>query len=188
MIDVSDKAMCCGCNACGDVCAHDAITFKTDIEGFWYPEVDKDKCTDCGLCERVCPILHVEELKRNDYNPPVCYGAYHKNLEIRFDSTSGGAFSAMAESVYKQDGYVGGAVYDTNFFAHQFISNNKEDLKRLRSSKYLQSDAEGFYTAVKKAVKTGKPVLVCGTPCQMAALRRYLNKDYENLIIVDFIC
>ena len=89
MIDVSDKAMCCGCNACGDVCAHDAITFKTDIEGFWYPEVDKDKCTDCGLCERVCPILHVEELKRNDYNPPVCYGAYHKNLEIRFDSTSG---------------------------------------------------------------------------------------------------
>ena len=188
MIDVSDKAMCCGCNACGDVCAHDAITFKTDIEGFWYPEVDKDKCTDCGFCERVCPILHVEELKRNDYNPPVCYGAYHKNLEIRFDSTSGGAFSAMAESVYKQDGYVGGAVYDTNFFAHQFISNNKEDLKRLRSSKYLQSDAEGFYTAVKKAVKTGKPVLVCGTPCQMAALRRYLNKDYENLIIVDFIC
>ena len=188
MIDVSGKAMCCGCNACGDVCAHDAITFKTDIEGFWYPEVDKDKCTDCGLCERVCPILHVEELKRNDYNPPVCYGAYHKNLEIRFDSTSGGAFSAMAESVYKQDGYVGGAVYDTNFFAHQFISNNKEDLKRLRSSKYLQSDAEGFYTAVKKAVKTGKPVLVCGTPCQMAALRRYLNKDYENLIIVDFIC
>lgn len=61
-------------------------------------------------------------------------------------------------------------------------------MKRLRSSKYLQSDARGFYTEVKKAVKTGKPVLVCGTPCQMAALRRYLNKDYENLIIVDFIC
>ena len=68
MVNITDKAMCCGCNACGDVCAHDAITFRTDIEGFWYPEVDKDKCTDCGLCERVCPILHVEELKRNDYN------------------------------------------------------------------------------------------------------------------------
>ena len=62
MIDISDKAMCCGCNACGDVCAHDAITFKTDIEGFWYPEVDKSKCTDCGLCEKVCPIINIDTL------------------------------------------------------------------------------------------------------------------------------
>lgn len=188
MIDITDKSKCCGCNACGDVCAHDAITFCTDIEGFWYPQIDKEKCIGCGLCEHVCPILHVEELKRNDYNQPICYGAYHKNLEIRFDSTSGGVFSAMAEDVYKQGGYVGGAVYDAEFFAHQFISDNKDDLKRLRSSKYLQSNASGFYREVKKAIKTEKTVLVCGTPCQMAALRRYLNKDYENLIIIDFIC
>ena len=66
MIDISDKAMCCGCNACGDVCAHDAITFKTDIEGFWYPEVDKSKCTDCGLCEKVCPIINIDTLKKNN--------------------------------------------------------------------------------------------------------------------------
>lgn len=64
MIDISDKAMCCGCNACGDVCAHDAITFKTDIEGFWYPEVDKSKCNNCGLCEKVCPIINIDKLKR----------------------------------------------------------------------------------------------------------------------------
>ncbi|MDR2408547.1 MAG: 4Fe-4S dicluster domain-containing protein, partial [Bacteroidales bacterium] len=62
MISITDKVQCCGCNACGDVCSHDAITFKTDIEGFWYPEVDKEKCTDCGLCEKVCPIINVKEL------------------------------------------------------------------------------------------------------------------------------
>ena len=56
MIQIKNKVDCCGCNACGDVCNHQAITFKTDIEGFWYPEVDKDKCTDCHLCEKVCPI------------------------------------------------------------------------------------------------------------------------------------
>ena len=81
MINITDKSECCGCNACGDVCAHNAITFKTDIEGFWYPEIDKDKCTDCGLCEKVCPIVNIEELKKNDFEKPECYAMQHKNLE-----------------------------------------------------------------------------------------------------------
>lgn len=188
MINITDKSKCCGCNACGDVCAHNAITFKTDIEGFWYPEVDKEKCTDCGLCEKVCPIINVKELKKNDLETPICYAANHKNLEVRFDSTSGGVFSALAEEVYKKGGFVGGAVYNEDWSARQFISSDKTDLKKLRSSKYLQSDAEGFYKEVKTCCETGKPVLVCGTPCQMAALRRYLRKDYDNLLILDFIC
>ena len=188
MIQITDKAKCCGCNACGDICAHHAITFQTDIEGFWYPVVDKDKCVDCGLCEKVCPVIHAEELKKNDFEKPICFAANHKNLEVRFDSTSGGAFSAMAEEVYKKGGYVGGAIYQEDFYTIQLISQDKSDLKKLRSSKYLQSNAEGFYKQVKDAVKSGLPVLVCGTPCQMAALRRFLGKDYDNLIIVDFIC
>lgn len=190
MINITEqnKAQCCGCNACGDVCAKHAITFKTDIEGFWYPEVNKDLCTDCGLCEKVCPVINVEEMRHNDFETPKCYAANHKNLEIRFDSTSGGAFSAMAEEVYKKGGFVGGAIYNEDFSARHFISDKKEDLKKIRSSKYLQSDAEGFYKQVKECCETGKSVLVCGTPCQMVALRAFLRKDYENLIIVDFIC
>lgn len=188
MIQITDKTKCCGCNACGDICAHQAITFQTDIEGFWYPVVDREKCVDCGLCEKVCPVIHAEELKKNDYERPICFAAHHKNLEVRFDSTSGGVFSAMSEEVYKQRGYVGGAIYREDFSAVQFISQDKKDLKKLRSSKYLQSNAEGFYTQVRDAVKSGLPVLVCGTPCQMAALKSFLGKDYDNLIIVDFIC
>ena len=110
MIQIKDKSKCCGCNACGDVCAHNAITFKTDIEGFWYPAVDKDKCVDCGLCEKVCPELHIDELKKNDNNPPITIAAINKNMRIRWDSTSGGAFSALAEGMYEQGGYVSGAV------------------------------------------------------------------------------
>ena len=188
MIQITDKSKCCGCNACGDVCTHKAITFKTDIEGFWYPEVDKNKCTDCGLCEKVCPNLHSEELKKNDFEIPVCYAAIHKNIEVRFDSTSGGAFTALAEYVYKQGGYVGGAVYNEDWSVSQFLSADKTDLPRLRSSKYLQSRFDGFYIAVREALKTGKPVFVCGGPCQMAALRGFLHKTYDNLILVDYIC
>ncbi|MDR1183068.1 MAG: Coenzyme F420 hydrogenase/dehydrogenase, beta subunit C-terminal domain [Bacteroidales bacterium] len=188
MISIIDKVECCGCNACGDVCGHKAITFVTDMEGFWYPEVDEEKCTDCDLCDKVCPIINVKELKKNDLEEPDCYAAKHKNLEVVFDSTSGGLFSALAEKTYRDGGYVGGALYDAKFSVKHFISNDKKDLLALRSSKYVQSDLLGFYRKVKDIVRKGEKGLVCGCPCQMAALRAFLKKDYENLIIVDFIC
>lgn len=188
MIQITHKSACCGCNACGDVCPTQAISFKTDNEGFWYPEVDKGKCVDCGLCEKVCPIINIKELKKNDLPESVCYAAEHKNLEVVFDSTSGGMFSALADIMYKSNGFVGGAIFNEDFSVKHYISNDKNDLPKLRSSKYLQSHLEGFYKQVKDLLVAGEKVLVCGTPCQMAALRAFLQKDYENLIIADFIC
>ena len=149
MINIQKKVDCCGCNACGDVCAQGAISFKTDHEGFWYPEVDMQKCTDCHLCEKVCPIINVKDLKKNDFPQSLCYAAEHKNLEVVFDSTSGGLFSALADVMYKSGGYVGGAVFNEDFSVRQYISNDKKDLPRLRSSKYLQSHLDGFYKKVR---------------------------------------
>lgn len=188
MIHLDNKADCCGCNACGDICPKDAISFRTDQEGFWYPEVDPGKCVECGLCERTCPILNIKDLKKNDLPESVCYAAEHKNLEVIFDSTSGGVFSAMAEIMYRSGGYVGGAVFNEDLSVSHYISADKSDLPRLRSSKYLQSSLEGFYARVATLVKAGEQVLVCGTPCQMAALRAFLGRDYDNLLIADFIC
>lgn len=188
MIEIKNKVDCCGCNACGDVCAHGAITFKTDIEGFWYPEVDKAKCVDCGLCEKVCPIIKKKEFKKEGFEQPECFAVVNKNIETRFDSTSGGAFTAFAEDIYKRGGFVGGAIYDEDWSVHQFLSSTKSDLPKLRSSKYLQSHLDGFYIAVKNSLATGKPVLVCGSPCQMAAMRLFLRKPYDNLYVVDYIC
>jgi coenzyme F420-reducing hydrogenase beta subunit/acetyltransferase-like isoleucine patch superfamily enzyme len=189
MIDIKDKVDCCGCNACGDICPKEAISYNVDKEGFEYPIVDKTLCIECGLCEKVCPIININKLKKNDYVEPKCYAAIHKNIEIRFDSTSGGIFSALAETMYKKGGYVGGAIWTQDWHVKEFISNNINDLPLLRSSKYLQSLSEGFYKEVKVLLLRGESVLVCGTPCQMAALRSFLNyKNYENLIIVDFIC
>lgn len=188
MINITNKIDCCGCNACGDVCTYNAISFEKDIEGFWYPIIDKTKCVNCGLCDSVCPIINVKKLKKNDLEQSICYAAEHKNIEVVFDSTSGGVFSALADVIYMNKGYVGGAVFDENFLVKHYISNDKKDLIKLRSSKYLQSNLEGFYKEVRGLLKIGEKVLVCGTPCQMAALRAFLRKDYENLIIADFIC
>lgn len=188
MISIIDKQKCCGCNACGDICAHNAISFERDNEGFLYPHVDEKLCTNCGLCEQVCPELHVDELRHNDMEKPICFAANNRNIETRFNSTSGGVFSALAEEMYRRGGYVGGAIYGENWDVKHFISNNPEDLQRIRQSKYSQSDATGFYKEVQSLLKKGVQVLVCGTPCQMAALRRFLRKGYDNLIVVDFIC
>ena len=190
MIKISDKTNCCGCNACGDVCPKGSITFKTDLEGFWYPEVNMDTCIDCHLCEKVCPIINIMDLKKNDYpHPAHTIAAINRNMRVRWNSTSGGAYSALAETMLEEGGYVSGAIYNEGFTGvHNYVTNNPEDLEKLRSSKYLQSNAEGLFKQIKELLIKGEKVLACGTPCQMAALRSYLRKDYENLVIVDFIC
>lgn len=188
MIDRLSKAECCGCNACGDACPKGSISFVKDDEGFLYPQIDNTTCIKCNLCEKVCPVINIEALKKNDFEKPKCYAAVHKNLQVRFDSTSGGAFSAFAKKAYQEKAYVGGAVWNDDWSVSQYISNNKKDLERLRSSKYIQSNAIGFYKEVKELLKNGEKVLVCGTPCQMVALRSFLGKPYDNLLILDFVC
>ena len=188
MIDIKRKEDCCGWNACGDACPKGCITFKEDIEGFSYPVVDKETCIDCHLCEKACPIINVEKLKKNDFEQPECHAAVSKNIMTRFASTSGGMFSVLALQMYKQGGYVGGAIFDEGWMVSQLISNDKSDLEKIRGSKLHQSNSQGFYEKVRDLLKAGENVLVCGIPCQMAALRSFLKKDYENLIIVDLIC
>lgn len=186
MIDIKNKVDCCGCNACGDICGKKAITFNNDNEGFWYPEVDKNKCVDCGLCEKVCPILNSDN--RTTFAESKVYAAYSRNEEIRIDSTSGGLHSTFANHFYENKGYVGGAIYNEDHTCRHIISNKSEDLPKIRSSKYLQSSMEGQYSEVRSLLREGKNVLYCGAPCQIAALYNFLNKDCDNLTTVDFVC
>lgn len=188
MIKITYPENCCGCNACGDICPKDAISFRTDKEGFWYPEVDDTLCVDCHLCEKVCPII--SPAKRNDiYQEAKVFAAYSKNEAIRIDSTSGGLFSMFAEAMYDRMAYVGGAVYNEDHTVSQIVDANPVRLPEIRSSKYLQSNATGVYKSIKHLLLQNKQVLFCGCPCQIHALYNFLGKKhYENLITCDFIC
>lgn len=188
MIKIEDKKNCVGCGACYDACAHKAITFTTDNEGFDYPKVDEVVCVNCGLCEKVCPILHLDELKANSYELPDVYSAYINDLPTRIQSTSGGLFSAFANNSYKKGGYVSGAVYEENYTIKHILSNNSEDLCRIRGSKHAQSQLLGIFTQVKKKLLVNEQVLFCAAPCQIAGLHSFLGKEYENLITIDFLC
>lgn len=188
MIEITDKKQCCGCKACGDICPKHSISFKTDEEGIWYPEVNKDTCINCGLCEKVCPILHPDfsDLKHSDN--PETYVLQAPSPEDRLASASGAAYTLLARAVFEQGGYVAGHIWDTKDTVKGFVSANAADLDILRGTKYLQSDTEGLYKAVKEALKTGKLVLFSGCPCHNAAMRRFLGKTYDNLVMTDFTC
>ena len=187
MISITNKVNCCGCNACGDVCPCGAISFKTDNEGFWYPQVDESRCVDCGLCERVCPVISQADFIER-YDRPVVYAAYNKDEAIRLDSTSGGVHSMLADKMFDKDAFVGGAVYNQDHTVSQIITDKRERLPEIRSSKYLQSNASSVYQAIETRLKEGRNVFFCGTPCQVQALYKVLGKDYDNLVTADFIC
>ncbi len=187
MINIQNKVDCCGCNACGDACAHGAISFKTDNEGFWYPEVDMQKCTNCGLCEKVCPMLHkAGNVER--YAEAIVYAAYTKDEAIRLDSTSGGVHSMLALKKFEDYCYVGGAVYNPDHSCSQIVTSDEAMLPEIRSSKYLQSSSESVYTEIRKLLREGKEVFYCGCPCQIHALYNFLGKEYDDLTTCDFIC
>ncbi|GAB1375258.1 Coenzyme F420 hydrogenase/dehydrogenase, beta subunit C-terminal domain [Lactococcus petauri] len=159
-----------------------------DNEGFLYPNVDKERCVACGMCEKVCPILTRPAILQERLIEPDVFAAYNNDDFVRLDSTSGGIFSALANNVFLQNGFVGGAVYNKDFSVSQILSDDPNSLPELRSSKYLQSNAGLFYSKVRQALISGELVFLCGTPCQISALFNFLGKDYPNLITCDFIC
>ncbi len=187
-IEITHKEDCCGCNACTVICPKQCITMPDDKEGFFYPLVDKENCIECGLCVKVCPILNKNGKEVTRYETPLVYAAYHTDQEIRLDSTSGGIFSAFANKMFDNNGFVGGAIYNTDHSVSHIVTNNRKRLPELRSSKYLQSFTENTFAQVKQLLLSDEKVLICATPCQISGLYNYLGKDFENLISCDFVC
>lgn len=188
MISINKKDNCCGCYACVNVCPKDCISMEEDSEGFNYPCVDKSKCVDCTLCEKVCPIINKDKVAQGSNEEDNTYVAYTKNATVRKKSSSGGMFTELAESVLKNNGVVFGCAFDDDFNAHHIMIDNISDLEKLRGSKYIQSQIESTYKEAERILKNGQLVLFSGVACQIAGLNSYLRKDYNNLITVDVLC
>ena len=185
MIDKLESFKCTGCAACENVCPIDAIQIKLDNSGFYYPVVN-EKCIKCGKCVEVCNnrITHVN----SNYAEPITYAAWSKDKDIRFTSTSGGAFSEFATFVLSNGGVVVGAQYNESNLVEHVLIKSVSELEKIRQSKYIQSEVGKVFKVIKRSLAENQVVLFCGTPCQVAGLYSYLGRDYENLITVDFIC
>lgn len=184
MIKLLNKSYCCGCSACLQICPKHSISFNEDKEGFLYPNVDTSTCIDCGLCEKVCPVLNQDDERM----PLQVYAAKHTDDEIRMKSSSGGIFTLLAEQIIDKGGVVFGVRFNENWEAVHDYTETKEGLAPFRGSKYVQSNIGNSYKQVETFLKTGREVMFTGTPCQVSGLKKYLRKDYENLLTVDFVC
>lgn len=185
MIEVKEKSFCCGCNACVQCCPKQCIIMHEDEEGFLYPTVNKDVCVDCGLCESVCPFLQTTE----SVVPIQVLAAKNKDENVRINSSSGGIFYALANSVIHEGGVVFGAVYDDSWEVKIACAEKLEDIKPMMGSKYVQSKVGDAYKIAESFLKQGREVLFTGTPCQIAGLKKFLGKKkYSNLFAVDIIC
>ena len=182
--DCVSKKECCGCGACFQACPSDAIRMDYDEEGILYPLVDEEKCIRCGKCVRVCPALHPYDKNKKE---PECYAAFADD-EVRAVSSSGGIFSMVAEQALQEGGAVCGAMFDEQFRLSQKVIYCREELPKLRSSKYIQSNTGHTFQEIKKVLDDGKPALYVGTPCLVAGLRGYLGKEYEQLFTIDLLC
>ncbi len=177
------KNKCTGCSACEAICPTKAITMSLNREGFLEPVIYGEKCINCSKCKRECPL----NAKIGENRKKAWYG-WHNDKDVRFESSSGGAFRALADDVLKDGGVVFGAVYSDNWRTVEISSTDEHDILELQKSKYTVSDPTGAYKRVKEELEKGRRVLFCSTPCQTAGLTAYLKKDYQNLLRCDFVC
>ena len=186
--DKIEHIKCVGCKACGDACVKNAIVFEMDKEGFDYPIVDKKKCVECGECIKVCPI---QEQLSPRIKSAKCYSAWSKQGKVRDASTSGGFFYELSKLVIEDHGVVIGARYSDDYKSVMHsVAHNMYELKGLMGSKYVQSDTKGIYSQIYNLLNDGYKVLFAGTPCQCAAVKKYLDGKVclDKLYMMDFVC
>ncbi len=185
MTEICDLNSCTGCAACAGVCAHKAISMvEVPPHGYLHPKINNDLCVDCGLCSKTCPVN----------NPPVfnspltAFAAISKDRDDLMSSSSGAASSVLATHIINKGGVVYGSVEeDYAHIAHQRI-DSLTDLPKIKGSKYVHSYTTDIFPKVKTDLQQGLEVLFLGTPCQIAGLRKYLRKSYDNLTLVDLCC
>lgn len=183
-----DKEQCCGCAACYNACIKQAIMFKPDLNGFYYPFIDSSKCIDCGKCLRVCNY----KSEKCGYSHKICYAGASKEESVLDSSSSGGVFATLAISFMKSQGVIYGCSLkkiNGRFVALHTRISELSELSVLQGSKYVQSYIGSTYKDAKKDLDDGKLVMFVATPCQIAGLKKFLQgKSYDNLYCVDIIC
>lgn len=190
-----DIYRCTGCSVCASVCGAGAISMVEDVEGFSRPQVDLGRCSSCGTCERQCPVLAQGRGCADGAEAPdrlrqeEAFAVWARSDEVRRQSSSGGVFTVLARRTLLQGGVVFGVVCDLPRGDIRFACvADDAGLSALRGSKYVQARMDGTYKAIKEHLDSGRPVLFCGTPCQIAGARAYFQGAPENLLLVELVC
>jgi len=184
-MQIENLKTCTGCSACYSSCPKNAISLVPNKEGFLYPQIDSLKCIQCGLCEKVCPALNIQQGKNQN---PKAFAVINNDEKIRMESSSGGVFTAVAKKIIEENGIVFGVKLEASQKVVFSFTGNEEELSEFRGSKYVQAQVGNAFKECKKFLIENKKVLFTGTPCQIEGLKLFLGKEYENLLTLDIIC
>jgi len=187
-LETKDTFSCYGCGACKDVCPAKAITMEADNEGFRYPVIDEAKCQHCNACIEVCITVQKDAREAKTGRFPMVYAAYHKEEAVQKASSCGGMFTPMYQHILAKGGKVVGACFDENWNVICDIAGTEAECERFRGAKYVFADSKDVRVQVKALLEQEIYVLYTGTPCQIAALKSYLGKDYAELFTVELMC
>lgn len=182
------REKCTGCMACRNICPKDAVYVTYDKLDCTIPTVDEKLCTRCGLCRKVCPSVNKISTSGDELTKQNCYAVWTNNLDDRKTCSSGGVATTLSKYFIENSGVVFGAAFDNSLILHHKMVSNETGIESLKGSKYLQSDIRYTYREAKKELDSGKSVLFIGTPCQIAGLYGFLQREYDNLITLDLIC
>lgn len=182
-----DKTQCTGCSACYAACVHNAIRMHEDEEGFLFPVIAQDKCIKCHLCENICPVSN--DHQSNNVSSQKSYLAVSNHEKYYLKSATIGICTMLAQRTISVGGNVFGVeLEETTWKAKHRCATKIEEIESFRNSKYVQSDLNDTFRETKSKLKAGENVMFVGTPCQVAGLKAFLRKDYDNLLTVDLIC
>ena len=177
---------CCGCSACEQICGTNAIIMQADKEMFLYPIVNETKCVDCGLCIKVCPVINP---CTTDAPYLKTYAGYSSDERIIQYTTSGGFVTTLSHWVIDKGGIVYGVCFNKDF-SHTYysVARHHEQLRAFASSKYIQTDKQNIFQNIKSDLIKGESILFVGCPCDVAALKRFLRKEYDHLLTCELVC
>lgn len=186
---IKDKKDCVGCSACKSICPKECIVMLQDERGFLYPNISNDQCIKCGLCSKVCPIQKQKNITSEKEQKHTCNVGITLDCEILERSTSGGAFTEICKTIsenIKNDIFIFAATINELKVYH--CGANIDKISIFNKSKYIQSDIKNCFNEIKQFLDNNKYIVFCGTPCQVDGLHCFLQKQYENLFTIDFIC
>ena len=182
MIDFKFETKCYSCSVCKAICPENAISYNANL----LPVIDSDKCSQCSACEKVCIALDHLSLEKADLEKWQGYVARNRDKNIRKNSSSGGMFHQIAQSIIVNGGYVCGCIYNKDFMPKHIVTNKIEDIEKMMGSKYVKSDLGYCVNNIKRLIKEGKKVLFSGVPCQIAAIKKIVSS--EKLITAAVVC
>lgn len=187
MMQVCEHEKCCGCMACVNICPKACIKMDINSRGEEIPAINEKNCIDCGLCQKVCPVIRGNQ----GHETKKVIAAWSTDNTVRKTSASGGIASEVYRLYALKNQWYAGCKMDVDHKCRFYLSQKDDQYLEFQNSKYVYSFMGDLYKKIESVLKNGEKAVMVGLPCQISGLKNYLsvrNIDIENLITIDLIC